>query len=254
MGDAARRGAPRKRISISSRTSRAPSTRRSCRTRWTISASATRRWPITCGRSATKVKFAGWARTIACMDTYHIGRRSVRHGDRRDRQHPARGSRGRLDRRIEAQRAVGRAAVDRGDCARRARRVVDGLVRDVRRIQELGFGLFAAGIKPVDSKGRGLVMAYNEPALCGGVLVSPGDLVFADLRRRARDPGGGRSRTRCGSRPRRRSARITAATNCRRAPICATSTTSTACSSGSDPDVRHDCRRTHARLGAARAI
>ena len=49
-------------------------------------------------------------------------RRSVRRGDRRDRQHPARGGRGRVDRRIAAQRAVGRAAVDRGDRPRRARR------------------------------------------------------------------------------------------------------------------------------------
>jgi 4-hydroxy-4-methyl-2-oxoglutarate aldolase len=58
--------------------------------------------------------------------------------------------------------------------------VIDGLVRDVRKIQELGFPVFARGIKPVDSKGRGIVIDYNVPADCGGVLVSPGDLVFAD--------------------------------------------------------------------------
>ena len=49
------------------------------------------------------------------------------------------------------------------------------------RIQDLGFPLFAAGMKPVDSKGRGRVVAYNVPVQCGGVLVTPGDLVFADL-------------------------------------------------------------------------
>ena len=32
----------------------------------------------------------------------------------------------------------------------------------------------------VDSKGRGIVNAYNVPAVCGGVRVNPGDLVFAD--------------------------------------------------------------------------
>ncbi|HEV2495061.1 MAG TPA: RraA family protein [Terriglobia bacterium] len=58
--------------------------------------------------------------------------------------------------------------------------VVDGLVRDVKKIQQLGFPVFAAGIKPVDSKGRGLVVDYNVPVRCGGILVQPGDLVFAD--------------------------------------------------------------------------
>jgi regulator of RNase E activity RraA len=58
--------------------------------------------------------------------------------------------------------------------------VIDGLVRDVRKIHELGFPVFARGIKPVDSKGRGTVIDYNVPVDCGGVLVSPGDLVFAD--------------------------------------------------------------------------
>ena len=65
--------------------------------------------------------------------------------------------------------------------ARRARgAVVDGLVRDVQKIERLGFPVFAAGIKPVDSKGRGIVMDHNVPVECGGVMVHPGDLVFAD--------------------------------------------------------------------------
>jgi regulator of RNase E activity RraA len=58
--------------------------------------------------------------------------------------------------------------------------VVDGLVRDVGKIEELGFPVFAAGIKPVDSMGRGVVTAYNLPVECGEVLVHPGDFVFAD--------------------------------------------------------------------------
>jgi regulator of RNase E activity RraA len=58
--------------------------------------------------------------------------------------------------------------------------VVDGLVRDTRKIQAMGFPLFAAGIKPVDSKGRGVVVDYNRPVESGGVLVTPGDLLFAD--------------------------------------------------------------------------
>jgi regulator of RNase E activity RraA len=58
--------------------------------------------------------------------------------------------------------------------------VIDGLVRDVKKIEELGFPVFAAGIKPVDSRGRGVVIDYNVPVDCAGVLVSPGDLIFAD--------------------------------------------------------------------------
>src|SRR5260370_38071298 len=54
------------------------------------------------------------------------------------------------------------------------------MVRDVKKIEELGFPVFAAGIKPVDSRGRGVVIDYNVPVDCGGVLGSPGDLVFAD--------------------------------------------------------------------------
>jgi regulator of RNase E activity RraA len=59
--------------------------------------------------------------------------------------------------------------------------VIDGLVRDVRKIEELKFPVLAAGIKPVDSMGRGIVTGYNVPVECGEVLVNPGDLVFADV-------------------------------------------------------------------------
>jgi 4-hydroxy-4-methyl-2-oxoglutarate aldolase len=58
--------------------------------------------------------------------------------------------------------------------------VIDGLVRDVDKIRALGFPVFAAGIKPVDSRGRGEVVSYNQPVECGGVTVYPGDLVAAD--------------------------------------------------------------------------
>lgn len=58
--------------------------------------------------------------------------------------------------------------------------VVDGLVRDVKKIEQLKFPVFAVGIKPVDSRGRGLVVDYNVPIQCGEVQVSPGDIIFAD--------------------------------------------------------------------------
>jgi 4-hydroxy-4-methyl-2-oxoglutarate aldolase len=59
--------------------------------------------------------------------------------------------------------------------------VVDGLIRDVKKILALGFPIFAAGIKPVDSRGRGLVVDYNVPIECAGVTVTPGDLIVADF-------------------------------------------------------------------------
>ncbi len=124
--------------------------------------------------------FAGWARTISYVDVFHISddpyaleiealdsvlpgevvvistvdsKRNAPWGELLSTAARARGARG---------------------------AVVDGLVRDVRKIQQLGFPVFAAGIKPVDSKGRGIVIDYNVPVDCGGVLVAPGDLIFAD--------------------------------------------------------------------------
>lgn len=124
--------------------------------------------------------FAGWARTIQCQDMFYVpddpygleieamdsilpgevvvvstceSKRNAPWGELLSTAARARGARG---------------------------AVVDGLVRDVRTIQKLGFPVFAAGIKPVDSRGRGQVVDYNIPVLCGGVLVNPGDLIFAD--------------------------------------------------------------------------
>lgn len=59
--------------------------------------------------------------------------------------------------------------------------VCDSQVRDCNRIIDLGFPVYCAGIRPLDSKGRGRVMAYDVPIMCGEVLVRPRDLVFADL-------------------------------------------------------------------------
>lgn len=59
--------------------------------------------------------------------------------------------------------------------------VTDGLVRDVRMIRDMKFPVFAGGIGPLDSKGRGTVMRIDIPVRCGGVLVHPGDWVFGDV-------------------------------------------------------------------------
>src|SRR5690242_18281373 len=125
--------------------------------------------------------FAGWAHTVTCSDIYHIPDNSydleieavdtVRPGEVMvvsTQQSKRNAPWGEL---------LSTAAKARG--ARGA--VIDGLVRDVRKIEELEFPVFASGIKPLDSKGRGIVTGYDLPVQCGEVLVNPGDLIFADF-------------------------------------------------------------------------
>lgn len=59
--------------------------------------------------------------------------------------------------------------------------VCDSQVRDCVKIIEMNFPVFYTGIRPLDSKGRGLVVAYDVPVLCGEVLVYPGDLIVTDF-------------------------------------------------------------------------
>jgi 4-hydroxy-4-methyl-2-oxoglutarate aldolase len=58
--------------------------------------------------------------------------------------------------------------------------LMDGCVRDVKAIRAMGFPVFHGGIAPLDSKGRGKIMAVDVPIECAGVRVLPGDLVFGD--------------------------------------------------------------------------
>lgn len=58
--------------------------------------------------------------------------------------------------------------------------VCDSQIRDCVRIIEMGFPVYYAGIRPLDSMGRGRVEACDVPVRCGDVLVRPGELVFAD--------------------------------------------------------------------------
>ena len=58
--------------------------------------------------------------------------------------------------------------------------LMDGCTRDVRAIRRMGFPVFHGGIAPLDSKGRGRIMALDVPIVCGGAKVAPGDLIFGD--------------------------------------------------------------------------
>jgi regulator of RNase E activity RraA len=59
--------------------------------------------------------------------------------------------------------------------------VCDALVRDCKKIMAMRFPVFTAGIRPLDSKGRGRVTAYDVPIQCGDVTVHPGELIMADF-------------------------------------------------------------------------
>jgi 4-hydroxy-4-methyl-2-oxoglutarate aldolase len=124
--------------------------------------------------------FAGWARTIACADIYYIP--DDPYGleiEAMDSFLP--GEVGVVSTAESVRSGPWGELLSTATRARGARgAVVDGLVRDVRKIEKMGFPVFAAGIKPVDSKGRGAVVDYNVPVECGGVMVNPGDLVVGD--------------------------------------------------------------------------
>jgi regulator of RNase E activity RraA len=59
--------------------------------------------------------------------------------------------------------------------------ICDSQIRDCQRIRSIRFPVFHRGIRPVDSMGRGRIMAYDVPIRCGEVLVRPSELVFADF-------------------------------------------------------------------------
>jgi regulator of RNase E activity RraA len=58
--------------------------------------------------------------------------------------------------------------------------IVDGAVRDVKKIRALEFPVMARGTSPYDSKNRQRVVDRDVPVEIGGVVFAPGDLVVAD--------------------------------------------------------------------------
>jgi 4-hydroxy-4-methyl-2-oxoglutarate aldolase len=58
--------------------------------------------------------------------------------------------------------------------------IVDGAVRDVVKMTQMGFPIFARGTCLYDSKDRNRVIDVDVPVELDGVLFSPGDLVVAD--------------------------------------------------------------------------
>lgn len=129
---------------------------------------------------STNDRFAGWARTLSCVDVYHIAFDPyAKEIEAMDSILP--GEVIMVSTAGSTQNAPWGELLSTAARARGAKgAVIDGLIRDVKKIQDTGFPVFARGIKPVDSKGRGIIIDYNVPIECGGATVCPGDLIVAD--------------------------------------------------------------------------
>ena len=57
--------------------------------------------------------------------------------------------------------------------------VVDGLIRDLPGVQEIGMPVFARGTTPIGPLHRG-PGEINYPVCCGGIVVNPGDIIMGD--------------------------------------------------------------------------
>ncbi|HEY0708416.1 MAG TPA: RraA family protein, partial [Polyangia bacterium] len=58
--------------------------------------------------------------------------------------------------------------------------VIDGGVRDVDEIEDIGLPVWSRTITPATSVGRMVSVAKEVPVTCGGITVRPGDYVVAD--------------------------------------------------------------------------
>jgi regulator of RNase E activity RraA len=57
--------------------------------------------------------------------------------------------------------------------------VLDGAIRDIEEVRRLGLPVFARAASPATAVGRFVSVSKNEPVMCAGVLVSPGDIIVA---------------------------------------------------------------------------
>jgi len=58
--------------------------------------------------------------------------------------------------------------------------VIDGAVRDITEIRQIGFPVWSRRVSPATSVGRMISVDKQIPVQCGGILVSPGDYIVAD--------------------------------------------------------------------------
>ncbi|MHA6258864.1 RraA family protein [Sporosarcina sp. CAU 1771] len=58
--------------------------------------------------------------------------------------------------------------------------IIDGPCTDIQALREIGIPVFATGLSPITTKLYGQSGEINTVIQCGGVTVSPGDLIVAD--------------------------------------------------------------------------
>jgi regulator of RNase E activity RraA len=58
--------------------------------------------------------------------------------------------------------------------------VMDGAVRDIEPMIQMGFPVFAASVSPYNCVGKTVCIGHNIPVVCGGVPVYPGDVILGD--------------------------------------------------------------------------
>lgn len=57
--------------------------------------------------------------------------------------------------------------------------VVDGLIRDLAEVRNNRFPVFARGVSPIPG-GKNIIQTLNGTIRCGGINVTPGDIIVAD--------------------------------------------------------------------------
>lgn len=58
--------------------------------------------------------------------------------------------------------------------------IIDGLIRDLPEVRDVGLPVFARGETPIGPLHRG-PGEINYPVCCGGIVVSPGDIIVGDM-------------------------------------------------------------------------
>lgn len=59
--------------------------------------------------------------------------------------------------------------------------ILDGNLRDIEGLREIGFQVFYRDLSPLNAIGRWEMVAAEQPVAIGSVVINPGDIVFAEF-------------------------------------------------------------------------